>query len=139
MEGLISLSRAKRKEDVIIARPFSPGLFQQGPAPYPTLLLEVLQGNVRTADLPRKLSEADARIQHMQSMQSEVLLRNTTHRCGSCGEVLGMKKFVTGTVGQENTRQWKRMCSCRVFALHVFHARRRNQKQDSSNATSAKR
>ena len=75
MEGLISLSRAKRKEDVVIARPLSPGLFQHGPAPYPTLLLEVLQGTISTADLPRKLSEADARIQQMQSMQSEVLLK----------------------------------------------------------------
>ena len=60
MEGLIALSRAKRKEDVVIARPFPPGLFQQGPTPYPTLLLEVLKGTVRSADLPGKLSEADA-------------------------------------------------------------------------------
>ena len=123
----------------MIARPFSPGLFQQRPTPYPRLLLEVLQGKISTSDLPAKLSEADARIQHMQSMQSEVLLKNTTHKCGACGEVLGMKRFVHGTVDQENgIKRWKRACSYKVFALYVSPAQRRKQRLAFFNVTNAK-
>ena len=44
MEGYIALSRVEDAEGLIIAQPFAPTLFQQGPAPYPTLLLEVLEG-----------------------------------------------------------------------------------------------
>ena len=37
----------------------------------------------------------------MQSQKSEVMLKNMTHSCGTCGEVLCTKKFVTGTIGMD--------------------------------------
>ena len=43
MRGYIALSRAEDAEGLVIAEPFAPTLFQQGPAPFPTLLLEVLK------------------------------------------------------------------------------------------------
>ena len=78
MEGMIALSRARCKEDVVIARPFPPGLFQQGPAVFPTLLLEVLKGEMKTEELPAKLREAEASVHVMQSQKSGVLLKNMT-------------------------------------------------------------
>ena len=46
MEGYIALSRVTDAEGLIIAQPFAPTFFQQGPAPYPTLLLQVQKGEV---------------------------------------------------------------------------------------------
>ena len=51
MEGYIALSRVQSAAGIIIAQAFSPTLFQQGPAPFPTLLLEVLKGSVLQKDL----------------------------------------------------------------------------------------
>ena len=44
MKGYIALSRVKAAHDLLIAQPFNPLLFQLGPHPFPTLLLQVLQG-----------------------------------------------------------------------------------------------
>ena len=55
MEGMIALSRVKRMQDVVIARTFPPGLFQQGPALFPTLLLDVLKGRVSSDGLDSRL------------------------------------------------------------------------------------
>ena len=60
MEGYIALSRVEDAEGLIIAQPFAPTLFQQGPAPYPTLLLEVLKGQVSQVDLDKRLHELQA-------------------------------------------------------------------------------
>ena len=46
MEGYIAVSRVTSAEGLIIAQPFAPALFRQGPAPYPTLLLQVLKGKM---------------------------------------------------------------------------------------------
>ena len=43
MRGYIALSRATDAEGLLISRPFPPKLFAQGPQPYPTLLMNVLQ------------------------------------------------------------------------------------------------
>ena len=52
MKGYIALSRVTDAEGIVISRPFSPLLFQLGPQPFPTLLLEVLRGERSEADLP---------------------------------------------------------------------------------------
>ena len=116
MEGMIALSRVKWKENVVIARPFPPGLFQQGPAVYPTLLLEVLQGKVRACELFARLKQAEADVDEMQSQGSGALLKNMTHECGSCGEVLSMRHFVQGAVGQE---KWYAAVEKEVFLQGV--------------------
>ena len=53
MEGYIALSRTTDVEGVILAQPFAPTLFKQGPAPYPTLLLQVLKGQVSQLELEK--------------------------------------------------------------------------------------
>jgi len=96
MEGMIGMSRVKRREHVVIARPFPPGLFRQGPAVFPTLLLTVLNGHVRCEDLDERLKDADDELQQMQASTSPVLLKNMKHMCGTCGEELEMRAFVEG-------------------------------------------
>ena len=54
MQGYIALSRAEDAEGLVIAEPFAPTLFQQGPAPFPTLLLEVLKGKVKSTELEER-------------------------------------------------------------------------------------
>ena len=46
MRGYIGLSRATDADGVLIARPFSPELFNLGSQPFATLLLETLQGKI---------------------------------------------------------------------------------------------
>ena len=99
MEGMFALSRVKRMQDVVIARPFPPGLFQQGPAVFPTLLLDVLKGRVSSDELDSRLQEAEGRVQAMQTQHSSVLLKNMHHGCGTCGDELGMSQFVKGRTG----------------------------------------
>ena len=45
MRGYIGLSRAESADGVLIARPFSPLLFSQGPQPHASLLLDIMQKN----------------------------------------------------------------------------------------------
>jgi hypothetical protein len=99
MEGMIALSRVKRMEDVAIARSFTPGLFQQGPAVFPTLLLDVLKGQVKKDELKAHIKEAEARAAVLQSDQSEAKLRNLMHPCGTCGKTLHVTNFVKRTPG----------------------------------------
>ena len=78
MRGYIAMSRATDAAGILIARPFSPKLFSQGPQPFPTLLLEVLQGRVQEEELTQQChklqlgtsqsSEAQERL-GMQRMQ----------------------------------------------------------------------
>ena len=58
MRGCIALSRAEDAEGVVVAEPFAPTLFQQGPAPFPTLLLEVLKGRVKSTELEERCAAA---------------------------------------------------------------------------------
>ena len=87
MEGYIALSRATSAEGVIIAQPFSALLFRQGPAPYPTLLLQVLKGQVAQHELAEKL-------EGIETADTGKLLKNLLFQCGKCGEELPCIKFV---------------------------------------------
>ena len=42
----VAISRARRKETILIMQPFAPGLFAQGPPIGPTILMKVLRGQV---------------------------------------------------------------------------------------------
>ena len=87
MEGYIALSRVEDAEGLIIAQPFAPTLFQQGPAPYPTLLLEVLKGKVAQMDLESRLDEIEA-------AKTTKLLKHAEFRCGSCDKDLPASRFI---------------------------------------------
>ena len=47
MKGCVALSRVTKADDMYLTQPFSPTLFQQGPRPWPTLLLDVARGGRR--------------------------------------------------------------------------------------------
>ena len=87
MEGYIALSRVTSAEGLVIAQPFAPTLFRQGPAPYPTLLLQVLKGGVSQLELEEKLKE-------IENTTPEKLLKNISFKCGACAEHLAVSKFI---------------------------------------------
>ena len=55
----MSLSRVEMADNFLLAQPFQPMLFRQGPQPGPRLLIEFLRGNVAQADLPQKWSDIE--------------------------------------------------------------------------------
>ena len=58
MRGYIGLSRVRAAHNLLVAQPFSPLLFSQGPQPFPSALMEVLRGNVLCAEASAKMKEA---------------------------------------------------------------------------------
>ena len=58
MRGYIGLSRVRAAHNLLLAQPFSPLLFSQGPQPFPSALMEVLRGNVVCAEVSAKMKEA---------------------------------------------------------------------------------
>ena len=58
MRGYIGLSRVRAAHNLLLAQPFSPLLFSQGPQPFPSALMEVLRGNVQCAEVSAKMKEA---------------------------------------------------------------------------------
>ena len=57
MKGYIALSRVKKAEDIFLAQSFSPTLFQQGPQPWSTLLMEHLRGEEGEIDLQESVEQ----------------------------------------------------------------------------------
>ena len=58
-----------------------------GPAPYPTLLLEVLKGHVSQLELEQRLDEIEA-------TKTTKLLKEIRVRCGQCNEDLYPTSFI---------------------------------------------
>ena len=58
MRGYISLSRVTKADSLLIAQPFNPLLFRMGPQSFPSLLCEVLKGNIPEHTLQGKCEEA---------------------------------------------------------------------------------
>ena len=51
MKGYIALSRVTSASVVLVAQPFNPLLFRQGPQPFPSLLFDTMMGKVTDKDL----------------------------------------------------------------------------------------
>ena len=85
MRGYIALSRALDADGVLIARPFAPTLFQQGPQPFATLLLAELQGNKTRLFKLETLPERWAAAQELVTTASKKKLVDTMWECGLCG------------------------------------------------------
>ena len=58
MRGYIGLSRVRAAHNLLLAQPFSPLLFSQGPQPFPTALMQVLRGDVHATEVSAKMKEA---------------------------------------------------------------------------------
>ena len=104
MEGYIAISRVASAEGLIIAQPFAPALFRQGPAPYPTLLLQVLIGEVSQLELEEKLDE-------IEKATPETLLKNMSFKCGVRAKDLAVSKFIN----QEKTLKLTFNVSLRIL------------------------
>ena len=92
MRGYIALSRALDADGVLIARPFAPTLFQQGPQPFATLLLATLQGKIPQANLPREWAAAQELVTTASKRQRLV---DTMWQCGPCGQTKAAKEFMS--------------------------------------------
>ena len=46
MKGYVTLSRVQAAHRLLLVQPFNPMLFKLGPHPFPTLLLQILQGQL---------------------------------------------------------------------------------------------
>ena len=87
MRGYIALSRAEDAEGVVIAEPFAPTLFQQGHAPFPTLLLAVLKGSVKSTELQDRCRIASKK-------EKPNRLVDQKYTCGTCDKSLTWDHFV---------------------------------------------
>jgi len=86
MRGYIAVSRAEDAEGLVIAEPFAPTLFKQGPAPFPTLLMEVLEGRVKSTELEEKCQRAAKK-------EKPNRLIDQTYTCGTCERSLPWNYF----------------------------------------------
>ena len=107
MKGYIALSRVRKVDDLWLAQPFSPALFQQGSQPWPTLLLDTLKGHVQEIELEEKAAEAEWR------SRKPKLLKDLTWTCDTCSkDTTGdYKKFlnVASTKEEWFDAYWKKI------------------------------
>ena len=96
MKGYIALSRVTKVDDLLLAQPFSPALFQQGPQPWPTLLLDVLKAKV--VDL-----QAEAKTKQLDYKKPK-MLKDLEWACDTCHKkAAGCKDFLSV---HDNTSEW---------------------------------
>ena len=79
-KAYINISRVEKADGLLIAQPFAPMLFRQGPLPGPTLLMEFLRGNLKEEDLQRAWEEWDAK-----KATEDLHMKFVQWRCGLCG------------------------------------------------------
>ena len=98
MRGYIGLSRATDADGVLIARPFSPELFNLGPQPFASLLLETLQGKIPEATLPVEWARAS-----QKQRNSTKQLLETEWTCATCTiepKKMTAKQFLAGLIDE---------------------------------------
>ena len=95
MKGYISFSRFKKAHDFYLPQPFCPALFQLGPQPWPTLLLEYLKGNKDETTFEEDCQDA------RKETKKTVRLTTMKWRCSSCTENKDWKEYIQAdTTGQ---------------------------------------
>ena len=77
MRGYIALSRVTSASCVLVAQPFNPLLFRQGPQPFPSLLFDTMMGKVTDKDLMLRCEKAEE-----ESKQTK-FLADAVWRCGT--------------------------------------------------------
>ena len=107
MRGYIGLSRVTAAHKLLLAQPFNPLLFRQGPQPYPTLLMDVLNGVVSPGQITEECRKAAERSRKMLQYKDQVWL------CGECGEMKKTNAFVVVRGGDEFTADiWTYVIKC---------------------------
>ena len=84
MESYIALSRATDAEGLLITRPFLPKLFRQGPQPFPTYLLQVLNGLELAMSQCQRIQD---KIKNAGKKKNfTLLLKSQTWKCAGCDQ-----------------------------------------------------
>ena len=91
MRNYIALSRVKNADSLLIARPFSPMLFQQGPQPWPSLLTDVLTNAISQKDLGMECLRVR---QKEQQQKQKSRLKEQLWKCGLCHEYLAVREYI---------------------------------------------
>ena len=94
MRGYIGLSRTTDAEGLIISRLFSPQLFAQGPQPFPSLLMQRLQGEVTEDEVIRKCDIIEQERTMNNKASSKLLLKNMRWDCSKWKRVLAALKYL---------------------------------------------
>ena len=87
MRGYIGLSRVRAAHNLLLAQPFSPLLFSQGPQPFPSALMEVLRGNILCGDISAKMKEAHDMTKNIK------LLKSVRWQCSGCQAPVPTNQF----------------------------------------------
>ena len=114
MEGYIALSRVEDAEGLVVARPFSRFLFQQVPAPFPTLLLKVLKGELHKADLQDRLDEIGATDPtEMRRLKKSLQVTDMVFECCVCNGSKKAEDFITASGSAK-----EKLEKIEIIALH---------------------
>ena len=106
MKGYIALSRVKKVDDLYLPQAFSPALFQQGPQPWPSLLIQFLKGEHDVSRLEEMAAEA------AQKCKKPTLLKDLKWPCGKCAKTFSYTGFlVKGKYVEEEwyTAYWEKI------------------------------
>ena len=90
------MSRVKSADGLLLVQPFSPKLFDQGPQPFPTLLLQALKGEVPGEELPVRCALIEESQKKLQYRSSPLLLKNMFWTCSRCLQLLAAYKYIDG-------------------------------------------
>lgn len=96
LRGYIVLSRVEKADNILIAQPFSPTLFTQGPLESAELLLEVLRGNVPKDDLEARWDGIEANWK-----QRKPRLGDHRWQCGGCDASKPWVSYVPALAGSD--------------------------------------
>jgi len=96
MRGYITISRVKSAGGLLLVQPFSPKLFNQGPQPFPTLLLQTLKGDVPEEELAVRCALIEENQKELRSRSSPLLLKNMFWTCCRCLQTLPAYKYIGG-------------------------------------------
>ena len=105
MKGYIGLSRVTNAEGLLIAQPFSPKLFSQGPHPYPSLLLRLLRGEVQQEDVAEACHSIEDDLIARRAAASPLKLKNMKWTCGRCCEQQSCNAYIKR---DDNLSRWLR-------------------------------
>ncbi len=79
LKGYCILSRVQSADGLLIAQPYAPMLFRQGPLPGPHLLMEVLRGNLPGTELEAAWKRAES-----ERAKLKTDLKSMKWACAAC-------------------------------------------------------
>ena len=102
VRGYIIKSRVRKAENLLMAKPYSPALFRQGPPSGPAYLLEVLKGTMTRQQAVKAWHQETADLEEKKQKQQESEAQEKWPRtmqlpCRECKKELPLKSYTTAT------------------------------------------